>query len=154
MPSSQGRNFSAVIAVRPLAEIRLPKLIRAEKLRPWLLGISGSPYIFLPVVSVATHLVRFALPLPAALLVGILSIVPISATVGIHPFVIALVLLISVNPWLVPYQNSIYLNMLESTEGKVFAHHEVRKLAVLHIAAVLLAVILSIPYWQYSGLIK
>jgi branched-chain amino acid transport system substrate-binding protein len=147
-------SFGALVGFGTLISASGLTAVTAEKLRPYLLGISGSPYLFLPVVSIATHLVRFALPLPAALLVGILSVVPISATVGIHPFVIALVLLISVNPWLVPYQNSIYLNMLESTEGKVFTHHQVRKLAALHIAAVLLAVVISIPYWQFSGLIK
>lgn len=126
----------------------------AGDLRPYLIGISGSPYLFLPVVSCAIHLVRFALPLPAALLVGILSIVPISSAIGIHPLVIALVLLASVNPWVVPYQNSIYLNLLEGTQGKIFAHHQVRKLALLQIGAVLLAVMVSIPYWRYTGLIR
>jgi branched-chain amino acid transport system substrate-binding protein len=128
--------------------------VAAEKIRPLLLGVSGSPYIFLPVVSIATHLVRFALPLPAVLLIGILSIVPLSSSIGIHPFVIALVLLISVNPWVVPYQNSIYLNMLESTEGKVFSHKQVRTLALLQFGAVLLAVTASIPFWQHIGLIR
>ena len=31
---------------------------------------------------------------------------------------------------IVPYQNSVYLNMLESTEGKVFSHNQVRTLAL------------------------
>ena len=128
--------------------------IAAVKIRPWLLGASGSPFIFLPVVSLATHLIRFALPLPAALLVGILSIVPLSAAIGIHPFVIALVLLVSVNPWIVPYQNSIYLNMLESTEGKLFTHKQARPLAFMQVGAVLLAIIIAIPWWRFIGMIR
>jgi di/tricarboxylate transporter len=147
-------SFGALVGFGSLISTSGLTGVFATKLHPYLLGISGSPYLFLPVVSIATHLVRFALPLPATLLIGILSIVPISSSIGIHPFVIALVLLISVNPWLVPYQNSIYLNMLENTEGKVFTHHQVRKLAALHIVAVLVSVLVSIPYWHYSGLIK
>ena len=128
--------------------------IAAVKIRPWLLGVSGSPFIFLPLVSLATHLIRFALPLPAVLLVGILSIVPLSAAIGIHPFVIALVLLVSVNPWIVPYQNSIYLNMLESTEGKLFTHRQARPLACMQVGAALLAIIVAIPWWRYIGMIR
>ncbi|HEY5974728.1 MAG TPA: SLC13 family permease, partial [Geobacteraceae bacterium] len=146
-------SFGALVGFGTLISGSGLTAITADQLRPYLLSISGSPYIFLPVVSIATHLIRFALPLPAALLVGILSIVPISATIGIHPFVIALVLLASSNPWLVPYQNSIYLNMLESTEGRVFDHRQVRKLAALHIAAVLIAILAAIPFWQFRGLI-
>lgn len=147
-------SFGALVGFGTLISDSGLTSLAAEKIGPLLIGVSGSPYIFLPVVSIATHLVRFALPLPAVLLVGILSIVPLSSSIGIHPFIIALVLLISVNPWIVPYQNSVYLNMLESTEGKVFSHNQVRTLALLQVGAVLLAVLASIPYWQQIGLIR
>ncbi|HIJ86253.1 MAG TPA: cyclic nucleotide-binding domain-containing protein [Desulfuromonadales bacterium] len=140
--------FGALISTSGLTDVA------AAKIRPWLLGASGSPFFFLPVVSLATQLIRFALPLPAALLVGILSIVPLSSTIGIHPFVIALVLLVSVNPWIVPYQNSIYLNMLESTEGKLFTHKQARPLAYMQAGAVLLAIISAIPWWRFIGMIR
>jgi len=147
-------SFGALIGFGSLISASGLTGIAAEKLRPWLLGASGSPFIFLPAVSVATHLIRFALPLPAALLVGILSIVPLSATIGIHPFIIALVLLVSVNPWIVPYQNSIYLNMLENTEGKLFTHQQARPLACIQVGAVLLAILVAIPWWRSIGMIK
>jgi len=147
-------SFGALVGFGTLISSSGLTALAAEKINPLLIGVSGSPYIFLPVVSIATHLVRFALPLPAVLLVGILSIVPLSSSIGIHPFIIALVLLVSVNPWIVPYQNSVYLNMLESTEGKIFSHNQVRTLALLQVGAVLLAVLASIPYWQQLGLIR
>ncbi len=147
-------SFGALVGFGTLISDSGLTSLAAEKIRPLLLGVSGSPYIFLPVISIATHLVRFALPLPAVLLIGILSIVPLSSSIGIHPFVIALVLLVSVNPWIIPYQNSIYLNMLESTEGKLFSHNQVRTLALLQVCAVLLAVFATIPFWQQIGLIK
>jgi branched-chain amino acid transport system substrate-binding protein len=140
--------FGSLISTSGLTEIA------SEKIRPLLLGVSGSPFIFLPMVSLATHMIRFALPLPAALLVGILSIVPLSSAIGIHPFVIALVLLVSVNPWIVPYQNSIYLNMLESTEGKLFTHKQARPLAFIQVGVVLLAIMIAIPWWRFIGMIR
>jgi di/tricarboxylate transporter len=147
-------SFGALLGFGSLISASGLTSIAAEKIRPWLLGASGSPFIFLPVVSLATHLVRFALPLPATLLVGVLSIVPLSAAIGIHPFIIAIVLLASVNPWIVPYQNSIYLNMLESTEGKLFTHKQVRNLAIIQVGVVLIAVIASIPWWRFIGMIR
>jgi branched-chain amino acid transport system substrate-binding protein len=147
-------SFGALVGFGSLISTSGLTDIAAVKIRPWLLGASGSPYIFLPVVSLATHLIRFALPLPAALLVGILSIVPLSSAIGIHPFVIALVLLVSVNPWIVPYQNSIYLNMLESTEGKLFTHKQARPLAFMQVGAVLTAIVIAIPWWRYIGMIR
>jgi branched-chain amino acid transport system substrate-binding protein len=147
-------SFGALIGFGSLISSSGLTGIAAEKLRPWLLGVSGSPYIFLPTVSLAMHLIRFALPLPAALLVGILSIVPLSSTIGIHPFIIALVLLVSVNPWIVPYQNSIYLNMFENTEGKLFTHQQVRPLACIQVGAVILAILVAIPWWHSIGMIK
>ncbi|MFZ4855767.1 MAG: SLC13 family permease [Desulfuromonadaceae bacterium] len=147
-------SFGALVGFGSLISTSGLTDIAAVKIRPWLLGASGSPFIFLPVVSLATHLIRFALPLPAALLVGILSIVPLSAAIGIHPFIIALVLLVSVNPWIVPYQNSIYLNMLESTEGKLFTHKQARPLAVMQVVAVQLAIVIAIPWWRFIGMIR
>jgi len=147
-------SFGALVGFGTLISASGLTSLAAAKISPLLIGVSGSPYIFLPVISIATHLIRFALPLPAVLLIGILTIVPLSTAIGIHPFVIALVLLVSINPWIVPYQNSVYLNMLESTEGKIFSHSQVRTLALLQIGAVLLAVLASIPYWQQFGLIK
>jgi di/tricarboxylate transporter len=147
-------SFGALVGFGTLISDSGLTSVAAEEIRPLLLGVSGSPYIFLPVVSLATHLVRFALPLPAVLLIGILSIVPLSSTIGINPFIIALVLLVSVNPWIVPYQNSVYLNMLENTEGKIFSHNQVRIFALFQVAAVQLAVIASIPWWRLTGMIR
>lgn len=147
-------SFGALVGFGTLISDSGLTSLAAVKIRPLLLGASGSPYIFLTVVSLATHLIRFALPLPAVLLIGILSIVPLSSSIGIHPFIIALVLLISVNPWIVPYQNSVYLNMLESTEGKIFSHKQVRGFALFQVAAVQFAVLSAIPFWKFSGLIR
>jgi di/tricarboxylate transporter len=58
----------------------------AQRLKPYLAIFSGSPYLFLPVVSLAIHLLRLALPLPAALLIGILSVVPISGSLESPPW--------------------------------------------------------------------
>jgi hypothetical protein len=67
--------------------------------------------------------------------------------------VACLVVLISGNPWFFPFQNSIYLNLIEATEGKLFQHRHAMRAAIAHVAIVQAAIIISIPYWRYLGLI-
>jgi hypothetical protein len=73
---------------------------------------------------------------------------------GVAPFIVCLVVIISSNPWFFPYQNSIYLNLLEATEGKLFDHHQTRKAAWAHVVSVFVAIQASIPYWQWLGMIR
>jgi di/tricarboxylate transporter len=115
---------------------------------------TGNKLMFLLVISVAVHLVRFLLPLTPALVVSILSITPVLSTLGVNPLVIGLVVLASSNPWFFPHQDNVYLNILQYTEGKLFRHEQTWKLACLHVLIVMLAVAMSLSYWRYLGLIS
>jgi len=46
------------------------------------------------------------------------------------------------------------LNLFEATEGKLFDHHQTRKAAIVHVLAAQVAIIVSVPYWQWIGLIQ
>ncbi|KAF0221778.1 MAG: ABC-type branched-chain amino acid transport system periplasmic [Geobacteraceae bacterium] len=117
-------------------------------------SITTSGWLFLPLVALTVYVLRLSLPLPAGLLVSILVFTPIAGTLGIHPFVIALVALVASNPFFVPFQNAVYQNFLESTEGKLFSHVQARRYSWAQLAAVLTAVVLSIPVWRLMGLIQ
>lgn len=73
---------------------------------------------------------------------------------GIDPFVVCLTVLISGNPWFTSYQNSIYAGLMEATEGTLFDHHQSRRAAFACLVAAQVAIITSIPYWQWLGLIR
>jgi branched-chain amino acid transport system substrate-binding protein len=126
----------------------------AKYLGPLMAGFVGSPYLLLPVISLAMFGLRFVLPLPAAQLVLLLSVLPVIHSTGIDPFVVCLTVLISGNPWFTRYQNSIYVGLMEATEGRLFDHHQTRKAAIAHVLASLAAIIGSIPWWQWLGLIR
>lgn len=126
----------------------------AKYLGPLMAGFVGSPYLLLPVISLAMFGLRFVLPLPAAQLVLLLSVLPVIHSTGIDPFVVCLTVLISGNPWFTRYQNSIYVGLMEATEGRLFDHHQTRKAAIAHVLASLTAIIGSIPWWQWLGLIR
>jgi anion transporter len=126
----------------------------SRNLSPFLATGSENPAVFLVTVSLAVHLLRFALPLPAAQVVSILSVLPLLPQLGIDPFVLCLVVLISGNPWFFPFQSSLYLNLMEATEGRLFNHRQTRAAAVAHVLIVQAAIFVSVPYWQYLGLIR
>ena len=126
----------------------------AEQLGPLLDGFGKNPYLLLPVISLAMFVLRFFLPLPAAQLVLLLSVLPVVGSTGIDPFVVCLTVLISGNPWLTSYQNSIYAGLMEATEGALFDHHQTRRAAFAYLVASQVAIIASIPYWQWLGLIR
>lgn len=139
--------FNSVMTSSGLADVF------AGQLHPYFAFMADTPVVFLASFSLCVHLLRFLLPVQAALLVGILAVLPIIPALGIHPFIVGLVALISCNPWLLPYQNSHYRSILLTSEEKLFTHRQTITLAVLHIVIVLLSIAVSVVYWQQTGFI-
>ncbi len=147
-------SFGALVGFGGLISSSGLGTIMAGKVAPLLGYVESCPYAFLLSVSLGMYLLRFVLPLPAAQLVMLLSVLPVVSLAGVQPFALCLVVLISGNPWFFPYQNSVYINLLEATEGKVFDHHQTRMAAFAHIAAVLTAIVVSVPWWRFLGLVR
>ena len=124
-----------------------------EATRPYVEYFVGNKLLFFLGISLAMHLLRFALPITPALLIGMLATLPVLAGFDANPFVTGLILLISSNPFFLPNQNMMYINIVSGTEGKMFRHGQVIKLAILHIAVVLVSIALTVPYWKFIGLI-
>jgi hypothetical protein len=139
--------FGTVISASGLSEVIV------SGIKPYLEFFTGSRLIFFWTIVMAVMILRFLLPLPPALLVSILSIIPITSTLHLHPLIVGLVVLASANPWFLPYQNWMYQNLLQDTEGKLFDHGQTLELAFLHIFIVMGAVTISVLYWKYLGLI-
>jgi len=140
--------FGSVISTSGLTDVI------AITVAPFLEPFSGSKILFLLAISVAVHLLRLALPLPPAQLISMLAIMPLVSKYGIHPFVIGLVVLVSSNPWILPHQNMLFLNVLHGTEQKLFSHEKTLKLALVNVVVILIAIALSEPYWKYLGLVR
>jgi anion transporter len=126
----------------------------AKETGPYLGYFVNNNLLLLLCISIAIHILRFALPLPPAQLISMVSILPMIGGFNINPFVIGLIVLISSNLWVLPYQDSMYMNIVSATEGRMFHYRQVKKLASLHIVIVLVSIALSVPYWKFLGLIK
>jgi anion transporter len=140
--------FGSVISSSGLTDVI------AHAVAPFLEPFSGTKILFLLAISAAVLLLRLVLPLPPAQLIGMLAIMPLIAKFGIHPFVIGLVVLVSSNPWILPHQNMLFLNVMDGTERKLFSHGKTLKLAFINVAVILVAIALSEPYWKYLGLVR
>lgn len=60
----------------------------------------------------------------------------------------------AVETWFLPYQTPSYQMAYCSTDKKAFSHGQARKFMAAKFIASLLAVIISVPYWTWKGLIE
>ena len=77
---------------------------------------------------------------------------PAAAAAQVHPFLVALVALVSTQVWFLPYQSTVYL-ALHHGSGECFSHAHARALAWLWGGLVLVAIALSMPVWRLMGLV-
>jgi anion transporter len=81
------------------------------------------------------------------------TLVPLGQSIGIHPGVLLLIILMASECFFLPYQDGPYQIAYSSTQGLAFSHAQARKLLLAKCFAVFVAVIVSIPYWTWLGLI-
>ena len=113
----------------------------------------GSPTLFVMAVAAIAALLGLLLrPGPIALLLA-LALFQTAATVGVDPWVVAITVILATNLWLYPQQNVLYLTAYYATEERAFTHAQARPLAIAYTAFVFLAILISIPYWRWIGLI-
>lgn len=147
-------SFGAIVSFGSMiSESGLTGLV-ASRIAPHIKAVTGSPSVFLLTLAAAVTIIRFMLPFPAALLISILSIAPVAGAAGISPFIVAQVALLAGSPWFLPYQNSVYVNLMESSENKLFTHRQTLLLAYWQLLVIAVAIVAAIPVWKLRGLIQ
>jgi len=112
-----------------------------------------SPYLFLPAIIIIIFMITIVIRDDPALILLTLSLTPLANQAGIHPWVLVFVILLTTDPFFFPYQSPTYLMAYYSTSEKSFNHKQGRYVAFCYGIAVLLVVVLCIPYWKFIGLI-
>lgn len=138
--------FGAIMQKSGLIEVL------AQNASPLVLALSNHQLVFLLVTAVTVHLLRFALPLIPALVISTLTLTQVGSLIGVDPLIIALVILISSNPWFLPYQSTIYGSLAAGSEDRIFYHSQTIKFAYSQVAVILLSISFSVPYWGRIGL--
>jgi TRAP-type C4-dicarboxylate transport system permease large subunit len=114
----------------------------------------GSQTLFILLVAAVTMILTVSLRSgPVSILVALALFGPASS-LGIDPWVVAMTVLLSMNLWVYPQQNMLYLTAYHATGERGFTHAQARPLALLYPVFVLLSIIASIPYWRLLGLLQ
>jgi CRP-like cAMP-binding protein/di/tricarboxylate transporter len=115
--------------------------------------IAGRPLVCLLLVAGMAAVLSIALrPSPIALLLAA-SLIPTATSAGVHPWIVMFAAMLANNLWLYPQQNVLYQAAYFATGERSFSHEQARPLAFAYVAFVFLAIVASIPYWRWLGLI-
>jgi len=125
----------------------------ADLVSPILADVATNKMTFLIAVILIVVLTRLFLRKGASIALLTLILVPVGGHVGIHPGVMLLTILVACECFFLPYQDGPYQIAYSSTDGKAFSHHQAQKLLAVKFLATMVAVVVSIPYWQWLGLI-
>jgi CRP-like cAMP-binding protein len=126
----------------------------------WLAGVVQAgmpelvrnPYGFVSVVAAIAFVLHFFVPWMTASTILALVTMPLAAGMGFHPFIPVFVALVAGDHTVVPYVNSGYPIVYFASEGELFSHAQARGPLILEAVYRLLAVLLSVPAWQFVGL--
>ncbi len=125
----------------------------AAHLLPLLSPFTASPYIFLPVLVVLVFAVCFFLDAIPAIILMVVSLLPIFHQLHIDPWILMFIVLLTTGPFFLPYQSSVYMAAYQASEEKAFTHAQGRRMSLWYALIVLAVVAGSIPFWQWMGLL-
>lgn len=114
----------------------------------------SNPALFLVAVIVISSVVTLVVRDDPAVILLVISMLPLAKEVGIHPWVLVFVILLSTDPFFFAYQSPTYLTAYYSTNGKLFNHRQAQLVAVGYILVVAALAVACIPYWKWLGLIQ
>lgn len=132
------------------------------KINAWFLATSGPilkqfigrPLEFLMVLFLLIVVVRFVLHKTPTTLLFTVTLLPLSSEVGIHPGVLLVTVVMAAECFIFGYQDGPYQIAYGGTGGSPFSHGQARKILAAKYLATVLAIAVSVPYWQFLGLIR
>ncbi|WP_159882003.1 SLC13 family permease [Paenibacillus puerhi] len=114
----------------------------------------SSSELFLAAVVLLSFVVTLVVRDDPAVILLVTALLPLGTELGIHPWVLVFIILLSTDPFFFAYQSPTYLTAYYSSEGKAFDHRQGQKIALAYGLAVLLIAVLCVPYWRWLGLIS
>lgn len=116
--------------------------------------LAGNPYALVLGIGVITVVLRFLIVSEIAYLNLLMAfLVPMAASVGVNPWVLGFSAYALVIAWFAKYQSPIYLAAFYAVDGKMAKHSELAKYCGVYLATCLVGLAVSVPYWQWMGLL-
>src|SRR5262245_35944571 len=125
----------------------------ATALPPLVVWAHGAPAWTLTLLFLVVTATRIVLSEWVAVPLLTATLVPLAPALGLHPWVIAFVVLSASNLWSLPYQFASYLAFWSASDGYLFAHEQMRPFSVVFVLLTLCGLLISIPAWRLLGLL-
>ena len=145
-----GIAFSFAQGAEQLGIVEAMSSVLSEKMEVFL----SSPMLFLVAVMALSFLVTLVVRDDPAVILLVIALLPLADQAGVHPWVLIFAILLATDPFFFTFQSPTYLLAYYSAEGKSFSHRQGQKVAIGYAAAVIVAVLASVPYWRWIGLIQ
>lgn len=117
-------------------------------------ALAENPYLFVLGIGVITILLRFVIVSEMAYInIVMVFLIPLATSFGVNPWIVGFAIYATVNPWFVLYQNPVYLAAYYSVDGNMVHHADMARYCALYMAFCLIALAISVPYWQWMGLL-
>lgn len=117
-------------------------------------ALAGNPYVLVLGIGVITVILRFLIVSEVAYLNLLMAfLVPMAASVGVNPWVLGFSAYALVIAWFAKYQSPIYLAAFYAVDGKMAKHSALAKYCGVYLATCLAGLAVSVPYWQWMGLL-
>ncbi|MET3290528.1 UNVERIFIED_CONTAM: di/tricarboxylate transporter [Brevibacillus sp. OAP136] len=127
--------------------------VMAQATSQYMAPFMTSPYLFLIAVSLLSFLVTLIIRDDPAVILLVMSMLPLAQKMEIHPWVLVFIILLSTDPFFFAYQSPTYLTAYYSTEERSFTHKQGQFIAVCYAIMVLILIVACVPFWQMIGLI-
>jgi CRP-like cAMP-binding protein/di/tricarboxylate transporter len=125
----------------------------ADQAGALLARINPGPVGFVLLVLLAGILVELVLGKTQMLVVLGLALIPLAPSVGVNPWVVAATLIAGPSLWFLPGQQPSYPVAVAATEGRLYSVAQSRAVALGYGVVVLVALVLTLPYWSFIGLL-
>jgi anion transporter len=114
--------------------------------------LAANGLVFCLALAIAGFMIAFVVRWQAAAPLLTLIALPAAGAAGVHPFLVALISLVSTQVWFLPYQSTVYLALYHGS-SELFTHRDARPLAWLWGALVLLSIVAAYPVWRAMRLV-
>jgi DASS family divalent anion:Na+ symporter len=115
--------------------------------------IGGQMALFIPVALAVTLLLRLVLPITAGMVVAAVILLPIAQAQLINPWVVGFLTAMFSDIWFLPYQSSQYVQVAGSGARPYYDEAQFLRYNHLMNLSRVAAAYLSIPYWEWLGLV-
>jgi di/tricarboxylate transporter len=108
--------------------------------------------VFCIALALAGFALSFVVRWQAAAPLLTLIALPAAGAANVHPFIVALISLVSTQVWFLPYQSTVYLALYHGS-GDLFTHKDARPLAWTWGVLVLISITAAYPVWWAMRLV-